>query len=340
MMQLEDFLNNYTVGSMSPYVVLNDNNPLVMETTQDDVQVLNIDNPMVKKYLKDFKLQQNSFKEYTGYLILLAAGQTSNVQTCFLTSQSGFEQNVRNVIVAEENSTLDIFTGCLSNDHVKGNIHNAITDIFVGKNAKLTFNMIHSWGETSKVFPKTVVHVNEGGTYISNYVVWDKVAEIRSNPKIDVKDMGSAVMQSLIYSHKDSKLDIGGSISLNGKDSSGEILSNIVSEGGEYITKSEIEGNGDNCRGHIECDAVLLNDAGTVETIPVLKAKNPTVKMSHEASIGRISKEEIEYLQSKGLSESKAKDLIVKGFVNNSVKSMPDTVQSKIEDMLSHGSMF
>ncbi len=339
MMNLEDFLTNYSIGGMDPYIVLNDNKPLVMETTQEDVQILNIDNPLVEKYLKKFKLQENTFDEYTGYLILLAPGATSNVQTCFLTSQSEFEQNVRNVIVVEEGATLDIFTGCLSNEHVKSNVHNAITDIFVGKNAKLTFNMIHSWGETSKVFPKTVVSVEDGGTFISNYVVWDKVAEIKSNPKVDVKDGGSAVMQSLIYSHTNTKLNIGGRISLDGKESSGEILSNIVSEGGEYQTISEIVGNGDYCKGHIECDAVLLNDAGSVETVPILKAKNPTVQMSHEASIGRISKSEIEYLQSKGLDEGKAKDLIVKGFVNNSVKSMPQSVQDKIEEMLSTGKL-
>lgn len=340
MMQIEDFLDSYSNTGMSPYVVVNDNNPIPMETTQEDVQVLNIDNPFAKKYLKKFDLQENTFKEYTGYLILAAQNMKTSVQTCFLTSQSGFEQNVRNIVVVEDGATLDVFTGCLSNSHVKGNVHNAITDFFVGKNATLTFNMIHSWGETSKVFPKTVVHVDEGGTYISNYVVWEKVKEIRTNPKVYLKDGAKSVMQSLIYSHPGSKLDIGGNMYFEGKESGGEIISNIVSEGGEYRTQSEMVGVGDYCKGHIECNAVLLNRSGDVETVPILKAKNPTVSMSHEASIGRISKEEIEYLQSKGLDEKRAQDLIVKGFVNDSVKKMPLVVQEKIEDMLSHGSMF
>ncbi|MCD4811887.1 SufD family Fe-S cluster assembly protein [bacterium] len=340
MMQLEDFLENYSNVGMNPYIVLNDNAPLLMETTEKDVQILNIKNKLVEKYLKGFKLQENTFKDYTGYLILLAKGSHSSIQTCFLTSKSGFEQNVRNVIVVEEDANLDIFTGCLSNDHVKSNTHNAITDLFVGKNATLTFNMIHSWGKTSKVFPKTVVHVEEGGTFTSNYVVWDKVEEIRSNPKITLDRGAKAVIQSLICSHSGSKLDIGGKISLLGSGSSGEILSNVVSQGGKYKSMSEIVGKGENSRGHIECDAVLLSKSGSVEVVPVLKAKNSTVQMSHEASIGKISKEEIEYLQSKGLDEKKAQDLIVKGFVNNSVKKMPESVIEKIEEMLSHGSMF
>ena len=152
MMNLEDFLDNYSNVGMNPYIILNDNKPLLMETSDEELQILNIKNPKVEEYLKQYDIQENTFDEYTGYLILLSKNSQSSIQTCFLTSQSGFEQNVRNVIVAEENSKLEIFTGCLSNAHVKSNIHNAITDIFIGKNAKLTFNMIHSWGETSKVF--------------------------------------------------------------------------------------------------------------------------------------------------------------------------------------------
>jgi hypothetical protein len=334
MMELEQFINNYSNPGMNPYIVLYDNAPLLMETSRDNVQVLDINNPETKEYLKGYDLQENTFNEYTGYLIHLSKGAQGSVQTCFLTSQSGFEQNVRNVIIAEENSNLEVFTGCLSSTHVKGNTHNAITDIFVGKNAVLTFNMIHSWGETSRVFPKTKAYVAEGGVFISNYVVWEKLKEISINPKVFVKDGGKAVMQSLVYAHDGSILDVGGKINLEGKWSSGEILSSVVSQGGEYKTVTEMVGEGDESRGHVECNAVLLENAGDVETIPLLKAKNSTVQLSHEASIGKISKQEIEYLQTKGLTEQEARELIVKGFVNNSVKRMPVSVQEKIAIML------
>ncbi|MFA6754800.1 MAG: hypothetical protein WCR68_03175, partial [Candidatus Dojkabacteria bacterium] len=114
MINLEDFLDNYSNVGMNPYIVLNDNKPLLMETSDEQLQILNIKNPKVEKYLKQYDTQENSFKEYTGYLILLSENSQSSIQTCFLTSQSGFEQNVRNVIVAEEGSKLEVFTGCLS----------------------------------------------------------------------------------------------------------------------------------------------------------------------------------------------------------------------------------
>jgi hypothetical protein len=339
-MDLERFLENYSNMGMNPYIVLNDNKPLLQETSTEDLQILNIKNSKVKKYLKKYDIQENTFEKYTGYLILLAENSQSSIQTCFLTSQSGFEQNVRNVIIAEDDSKLDIFTGCLSSTHVKSNVHNAITDIFVGKNSQLTFNMIHSWGETSKVFPKTKVHVDEGGIFISNYIVWEKVKEISSNPQAFVKRGGKAVMQSVVYSHSNSKLDIGGKIFLEGENSKGEILSSVVSNGGDYRTVTEIVGEGDESRGHIECNAVLLNEVDNVETIPLLKAKNSSVQLSHEASIGKISEEEVEYLQTKGLNKDQARELIVKGFVNDSVKKMPSLIQQRIEEMMASGKGF
>jgi Fe-S cluster assembly scaffold protein SufB len=78
----------------------------------------------------------------------------------------------------------------------------------------------------------------------------------------------------------------------------------------------------------------------SVETIPLLKAKNSSVQLSHEASIGKISEEEVEYLQTKGLSKDQARELIVKGFVNDSVKKMPSLIQERIEEMMASGKGF
>jgi hypothetical protein len=62
--------------------------------------------------------------------------------------------------------------------------------------------------------------------------------------------------------------------------------------------------------------------------------------LSHEASIGKISEEEVEYLQTKGLNKDQARELIVKGFVNDSVKKMPSLIQERIEEMMASGKGF
>ena len=338
-MELDYFLQNFSNMSFNPYVVINDNNAVNVEVDEKDLQISDIHTPKAKEYIG--KLQKSEFKkeEYTGYFIKASKNTTHKIQTCFLTSQVGFEQKVHNVIVLEEGSTMEIFTGCLSSLHVKDNKHRAVTEIFVGKNATLTFNMIHSWGETSEVYPKTVAKVEEGGTYISNYIVWDSVKRIIASPLAILEKDATAVMRSLVYMHEGTDLEVGGRIQLDGEGSSGEVLSNIVGEGGKMVNEASIEVNASETKGHIECDALPLKDDIEFETIPKLKTKVKDTKLSHEASIGKVSKDEIEYLMSKGFTEKKSIEMIVNGFSNKSVEDMPDIVKKQFEDILEKGSM-
>ena len=339
MMELDYFLQNFSNMSFNPYIVINDNNAVNVEVDEKDLQIFDIHTPKAREYIG--KLKKSDFKknEYTGYFIKASKNTTHKIQTCFLTSKVGFEQKVHNVIVLEEGSTMEIFTGCLSSLHVKDNKHMAVTEIFVGKNSILTFNMIHSWGETSEVYPKTVAKVEEGGTYISNYIVWDSVKEIITSPLAILGKNAKTVMRSLVYMHEGTNLEVGARIQLDGEGSSGEVLSNIVGEGGKMVNEASIEVNASKTKGHIECDALLLRDGIEFETIPKLKTKVKDTKLSHEASIGKVSKDEIEYLMSKGFTEKKAVEMIVNGFSNNSVEDMPDVVKKQFEDILEKGSM-
>ena len=339
MMELDYFLQNFSNMSFNPYVVISDNNELNIEIEEKDLQISDIHTLNAKEYIGE--LQKSEFKrsEYTGYFIKASKNTTHKIQTCFLTSQVGFEQKIHNVIVLEEGSHVEIFTGCLSSLHVKDNKHMAVTEIFVGKNATLTFNMIHSWGKTSKVYPKTIAKVEEGGTYISNYIVWDSVKEIVTSPLAILGKKARAVMRSLVYMHEGTNLEVGGRIQLNGKGSSGEVLSNIVGEGGTMINETSMEANAPKTKGHIECDALLLKDGIEFETIPKLKTKVKDTKLSHEASIGKVSKDEIQYLMSKGFTEKKATEMIVNGFSNNSVDDMPEGVKEQFEKILAQGSV-
>lgn len=335
-MNIEDFLENYSNIGFQPYIVVSDNNPIPLEREGESLEVLSIINPEVQKYLKEKKLNisKNEWKKYTGYFIKSRKNSFGHVQTCFLTSEAGLEQRVHNVIVVEENADLELFTGCLSNTHVKDNVHRAITDVFVGKNAKFTFNMIHSWGKTSKVYPSMRIYVEEGGTYISNYIVWEELKEIVSNPKVELEDSAKAIIQSLSYIHPDSNIDLGGEIYLKGKNSSGEIHSNAVNSGGNFVATTTIEGVGDNSKGHIDCNALLLDNRARVSAIPKLYSKNSETQLTHEAFLGKVSNDQIEYLQTKGFSSEDAEEIIVKGFANKSIESMPDMVKEKMSVIL------
>ena len=98
--------------------------------------------------------------------------------------------------------------------------------------------------------------------------------------------------------------------------SSSEIVMRTMSHGGTVIQSGRIVGSAKDSRAHVDCSGLLFNDSGIIEAVPILCAKNPDAKMSHEAAIGKIDPEKVTYLQSKGLSEMEAISLIIRGFLN------------------------
>ena len=78
-----------------------------------------------------------------------------------------------------------------------------------------------------------------------------------------------------------------------------------------------------NVKASVKCDALILDDISISDTLPEMEVYNNTATVSHEASVGKISDEEIFYLMSRGLSEDEAKGMIVNGFIEPIVKTLP-----------------
>jgi Fe-S cluster assembly scaffold protein SufB len=93
-----------------------------------------------------------------GYVIRALPGIKSAqpVQACLYLDKEGLQQNIHNIIVAEENSELHVITGCSTAPHTKRGLHVGISEFFVKKNAKLSFTMIHNWAEEIDVRPRSV----------------------------------------------------------------------------------------------------------------------------------------------------------------------------------------
>jgi Fe-S cluster assembly scaffold protein SufB len=92
---------------------------------------------------------------HEGYFIRARQGvkAANPVQSCLYISTNGFAQNVHNIVVAEENSELHIITGCATAAHLTSGLHVGVSEIYIKKNARLTFTMIHDWGEKIAVGP-------------------------------------------------------------------------------------------------------------------------------------------------------------------------------------------
>jgi len=283
---------------------------------------------------KDEKTRQVAADTHQGYFIRAEKGSKIEqpVQTCLYITKSGFQQNIHNVIIAEENSEINILTGCLTSAEVKMAVHIGVTEIFVKKGARVNFTMIHNWEKEVEVYPRTAIIVEDGGEFVSNYVCLNPVKYIQMYPKCTlIGDKSVAAFNSFIYATPKSSFDVGAMVDLQGKESRAEIKSKIVCNEGEVITRGKLIGNEKGIRAHMDCGGLIVSARGKIVAIPELEANLADLNMTHEASIGKVSKEAIEYLESRGMSEKQAVSLIIRGFMNIDGVKLPEIVKKELQ---------
>lgn len=256
------------------------------------------------------------------------------IQACMHISENNFIQNVHNVVVAEENSHMHIIAGCSTSNKTTSSLHLGISEFYVKKGASLTYTMIHDWGESIDVRPRTSVIVEEGGVFISNYISLKSIGSLQTNPIVNLSGKGATTrLNSIIVADEKTYIDAGGDVYLNAEDTKAEIISRAISIGGTIITKGKLVGNAKNIKAHLECKGLILKN-GILNAIPEIDARVPNIEMTHEASVGKIDKEEIEYLMSRGLDEETAVSTIVRGFLNVNIDGLPSKLQKEIDAII------
>lgn len=315
------------------------------KTKQEGVEVIPIRQALEKyDWIQDYywKLASPDTDKYTaaaetdlhnGYVIRALPGSKSvyPIQACLYIGKEGLQQNVHNIIIAEEDSELHIITGCSTSPHLKKGIHIGISEFYVKKNAKLSFTMIHNWAEDMMVRPRSVGQVEEGGLFLNNYICMKPVRSLQMYPTTHLVGEGAvARFYSIIVGSPGSEYDVGGRIYLKKPGTRAEIVARAISNGGTIINRGDLIGEVADIKAHLECRGLILN-GGVMHAIPELRGYVDGVEMSHEAAVGKIAQEEISYLMSRGLNEEEATSTIVRGFLNLDIPGLPAQLKAEID---------
>jgi Fe-S cluster assembly scaffold protein SufB len=315
------------------------------DTNQEDIEVMPIRQALEKHgWIRDYywKLVSVDTDKYTaaveldlhdGYVIRALPGSKSiyPIQACLYLDKEGLQQNVHNIIIAEEDSELHILTGCATSPHLKRGAHLGISEFFVKKNAKLSFTMIHNWAEDMVVRPRSVAEVEKGGLFLNNYICMKPVKSIQMYPTTHlVGEDAVARFYSIIVGSPGSEYDVGSRIFLKKPGTRGEIVARTISNGGKIVARGDLIGEVPGIKAHLECRGLILN-GGVIHAIPELEGYADGVEMSHEAAVGKIAQEEIAYLMSRGISEDEATATIVRGFLSVDIPGLPPQLKAEID---------
>jgi hypothetical protein len=272
-----------------------------------------------------------------GYFIRSKAGSkvTIPVQACLFITADKIRQNVHNIIIAEDNSELHIITGCSVSHTVNSALHIGISEFYVKRGAKITFTMVHNWTGGIDVRPRSAVMIEDDGVFINNYILMKPVKSIQMYPTAYcVGKNARANFQSIIFAPGNSKIDLGSRAVLQGEGSRAELISRVIAtDNAKVIARGAINGTAEHVKGHLECRGLMLSDTAVVESIPELKASRRDLELSHEAAVGKIAEEEIQYLMSRGLSEEEATSMIIRGFLNVDITGLPDALARETKRM-------
>ena len=328
--------------------ILKDLSVVHCRSKQEGVEVLSIEKALreydwLTDYLwKSIQPDNDEFTQLTGrnptggFFIRTEKGVIARnpVQTCLHIAKNRFSQNVHNIVIAEEDSETHIIAGCSTAAHLNSAQHVGVSEFYVKRGAVLKYTMVHDWGEEINVRPRTVTHVEEGGTFISNYISLKPVGSLQMNPITYLNGKGAvATFNSVLVADKSTHMDTGSVVVLNAENTRAEIISRAITTGGTIIARGSIIGNVPGVKGHLECKGLILND-GLLHAIPELEAHAPGVEMSHEAAVGKIDQREIEYLMARGLDEDEAVSTIVRGFLNVNVEGLPTELTQKLDKVI------
>jgi Fe-S cluster assembly scaffold protein SufB len=257
------------------------------------------------------------------------------LQACLYLTEDKLAQDVHNIVIAEEGSTLNIITGCATAPGVRSGLHVGVSEFFVKKGATMSFTMIHNWAEEMAVRPRSAVIVEEGGTFISNYICLVPARDLQMYPTATLTGKGAvATFNSVLLARPGSLMDVGSRVILQAEGCRAEIISRTVSTGGTIIARGHLVGEHRGVKAHLECKGLLLSDQGRIHAIPELEGKTSDLEMSHEAAVGKIAQEEVEYLMARGLSQQEATALIIKGFLTLEIVGLPEGLKKELERMI------
>jgi Fe-S cluster assembly scaffold protein SufB len=323
-----------------------DNTPIHSSIRQDGVEVMAVSKALEKydwladylwkavavdsdKYTANVELNEND-----GYFIRALPGQKTvfPVQACLYLAQSKLVQNVHNIIIAEEGSELHIITGCATASREEPGLHIGVSEFYIKRGAKVTFTMIHSWNPETAVRPRTTTIIEEGGLFLSNYLLMKPVNTLQMYPTTRcIGENATVRYNSILVAVKGTNIDVGSRVFLDAKNARTEIVSRAITTGGNIVARGYIEGNAKDVKGHLECRGLILGETGTIYAIPELKGNLAGIDLSHEAAVGKIAEEEVTYLMARGLTRDEATATIVRGFLRVDIEGLPPMLSAELK---------
>ncbi len=290
---------------------------------------------LVKEYLgKIVPYTDNKFAALNsavfsgGSFIYVPPGVTLDkpLQSYFRINSEQMGQFERTIIIVDKGANLHYVEGCTAPIYKKDSLHAAVVEIYVHEDAKCRYSTVQNWStnvlnlttKRAKVFRNGLMEWIDGN--IGSHITMKYPACILA------EENAKGMTVSIAVANRNQIQDTGAKMIHLAPNTSSSVISKSISRNGgtsNYRDWIVIGPKADKARTKIECDTLILDTLSNTDTIPANTVQNDNCTLEHEATVSKISDEELFYLMSRGLTESQATQMIIMGFLEPFTKELP-----------------
>jgi Fe-S cluster assembly protein SufB len=257
-----------------------------------------------------------------------------DLSTYFRINAENTGQFERTLIIADEGSEVSYMEGCTAPMRDENQLHAAVVELIALKDAKIKYTTVQNWysgDENGKGGIYNFVTKRGDCRGENSKISWTQVetgsAITWKYPSCILKgDNSQGEFYSVAITNDRMQADTGTKMIHLGKNTKSRILSKGISTGhgiNSYRGLVDIKSKADGARNHTQCDSLLIGGKCEANTYPVIKVKNKSAVVEHEATASKVSEDQLFYLTSRGISEEEAVKLIINGYCDEVFKQLP-----------------
>lgn len=248
------------------------------------------------------------------------------LQAYFRINTENMGQFERTLIIADEGSYVHYVEGCTAPIYSSDSLHSAVVEIFVKKDARVRYTTIQNWSNNVYNLVTKRAMVEAGGT-----MEW---IDGNIGSKVTMKypavyltgEHARGETLSIAFAGEGQVQDTGSKMVHMAPRTSSSIVSKSVARGGgraSYRGLVQVNPNAAHSKSNVLCDALLVDTISRSDTYPYVDVRVDDVEMGHEATVSKVSADQLFYLMSRGIEETEAMAMIVRGFVEPIARELP-----------------
>jgi len=248
------------------------------------------------------------------------------VQAYFRINAKNMGQFERTLIIDDEGSSIHYVEGCTAPTYSTDSLHSAVVELIALPGAHIRYSTVQNWSANvyNLVTKRGIAHENSKIEWVDGNIGSKLTMKY---PSVILKGEGShAEVISVAYSGEGQHQDAGAKIHHLASNTTSKILSKSISKNGgrgSYRGLVKVSPKAENCKLNVVCDALILDEGSRSDTYPTMEVANPTARCEHEASVSKVSDNQLFYLMSRGHSEEEALAMIVNGFFEPFTRELP-----------------